>query len=103
MVLLRAKKDTRYYMAKTCFEAISKMRDQTAKVNYLIAGIKFYDRYLQRTLNVQINDVKKIYSKIISDSSIDKNEAMCSILASFESDEDKLKPVKCISKMLNAQ
>jgi hypothetical protein len=64
-------------------------------------GIKLYDKYLRRTLNVQINDIKKIYSKIMSDSNIDKNEAMRSIMGSFESGEDKLKPVKCFSRMLN--
>jgi hypothetical protein len=39
MILVSAKKDLRYYLAKTCFEVISKDKDQTTKANYLIMGI----------------------------------------------------------------
>jgi hypothetical protein len=57
--------------------------------------------YLVSLSQCQINDVKKIYSKILSDSNTDNNEAMQSIMASFDSDEDKLNPVKFFSRMLN--
>jgi hypothetical protein len=98
VILIATKKDIRYHMAKACFEAIPRQKNQTNKVNYFIMGVKFYDKYLRRALNIQINDVKKIYSKIISDPNA---EAMDSIMASFDNDEDKLRPVKFFTKMLN--
>jgi hypothetical protein len=100
MIIHAARKELKYYFAKACFEVISKEKDETRKANYLIMGIKFYDKYLRRTLNLQINDVKKIYSKILSDSDIDKNGIMQSISICFESD-DKLKPLKFLSKISN--
>ena len=57
-----------------------------------------YDKYLRRTLNLEINNVKKIYSKIISDPNLNKNESMSLITESFESN-DKLEPIKCLSQI----
>jgi hypothetical protein len=102
IILQAVRVDLRYYFAKACFEAIPTVELETRKANYLIKGIKFYDKYLRRTLNLQINDVKRIYSKILSDSNIDKNETMQLIVNNFNSD-DKLKPLKFLSRISNIQ
>ena len=57
---------------------------------------------MRRTLNLEINDAKKVYSKILSDPNLNKDESMRLITESFESD-DKLEPIKCLSKILNVK
>jgi hypothetical protein len=66
-------------------------------------GIKFYDTYLRRNLNLQINDIKEIYSKYIIDSNIDRNNSIRSLSAAFESDNVKLKPAKSLLEITNVQ
>jgi hypothetical protein len=55
-----------------------------------------------RTLNLEMNDAKKIYSKILSDYNMNKNESILKITESFDSN-DKLEPIKCLSKILNVK
>ena len=86
-------------MAKAFFQIINKEKDPITKVNYLIKGIKVYDNYLRRNLNLQIN-TEKIYSRIICNANI-KNEAINTISKSFQNDQDKLKPIESISILAN--
>ncbi|MGB7558614.1 MAG: hypothetical protein WBM37_08875, partial [Nitrososphaeraceae archaeon] len=65
-----------------------------------IKATKLYDKYLRRTLNLEINNAKKIYSKILADPNLNKDESMRQISESFESN-DKLEPIKSLSKILN--
>jgi hypothetical protein len=66
MVLVAAKKELEYYLAKSLFQSIAQENDESKKAQYLIKATKTYDKYLRRTLNLEINNVKKIYSKILS-------------------------------------
>lgn len=59
-------------------------------------GIKFYDRYLRRNFNLQINDINEIYNRFIFDSNIDNNEKIKLLSLAFENENDGLKPVKCL-------
>ena len=92
-------KDFKFYLAKAFFQIINKEKDPITKVNYLIKGIKVYDNYLRRNLNLQIN-TEKIYSRIICNANI-KNEAINTISKSFQNDQDKLKPIESISILAN--
>jgi|SRR5215217_7196148 hypothetical protein len=102
MILVAARKELGYYFAKSLFQTITREAEESKKAQYLIKAIKIYDKYLRRTLNLEINDVKKIYSKILSDFNINKNESIQLISESFNS-YDKLQPIKCLSKILNVQ
>jgi hypothetical protein len=44
-------------------------------MKYLIEGLTFYNKYIRRTLGLQINDLKMIYSKIIADATGDNNKS----------------------------
>jgi hypothetical protein len=77
-------------------------KEESKKAEYLVKGIRIYDKFLRRTLNLEINNSKKIYSKILSDHNINKNESMQLISESFES-KDKYEPIKSLSKILNAK
>jgi hypothetical protein len=61
-----------------------------------------YDRYLRKTLNLEINNAKKIYSKILSDPNLNEGESMRMISESFDSN-NKFEPIKILSKILNVK
>ena len=103
MILITVKKDLKFYFAKTVLEIASKEKEETKKANSLFKAIKIYDGYLRRALDLQISNTKEIYSKLLIDSSIDRNKAIESLSTAFERDNDKLKPVKCLSEIANVQ
>jgi hypothetical protein len=102
MVLVAARKEIGYYLAKSLFQTITHELEEPKKAQYLIKATKTYDKYLRRTLNLEINNVKKIYSKILSDSNLNKNESFRLISGSFDGN-DKLEPIKCFSKILDVK
>jgi hypothetical protein len=87
-----------YHFAKAYFQIGTNEEDNTKKMNYLIKGIKAYDKYLRRNLGVQI-DTKRIYSNIMCDPSIDQNKATNTFLESFDNEQDKLKPIKSVAEI----
>ena len=87
-------------MQNQLFQTATDEKEGSKKAGYLINATKIYDKYLRRTLNLEMNDAKKIYSKILSDPNFNKNESMRLISESFDSN-DKLEPIKCFSKILD--
>jgi hypothetical protein len=100
MILVSVRKDLGYYLAKTLFQTPSQEKEASKKWEYLVKGTKIYDKFLRNTLNLEINNARKIYSKILSDPNLNKNESMRLISDSFESN-DKYEPIKSLSKILN--
>lgn len=98
LILVAARRELAYYLAKSLFQTATQEREASKKAGYLIKATKMYDKYLRRTLNLEINDAKKIYSKILSDPNLNKNESMRLISESFESN-DKLEPINVLSKI----
>ena len=103
IVILHIRKEFKFYMAKTYFQLTAYQKDKTSKVGHLIHGIKSYDSYLRRSLNLQINNIKEVFSKIIVDSNIDNNNVTSILLASFQNDSYKLAPARCLSEITNIQ
>jgi hypothetical protein len=100
MILVTVRKELGYYFAKLLFQTTIHEKEESKKAEYLIKATKLYDKYLRRTLNLEINNAKKIYSKILADPNLNKDESMRQISESFESN-DKLEPIKSLSKVLN--
>jgi hypothetical protein len=92
------RKNFRFYYAKACISIISDKINDIKRSNYLLLGLKSYDKYLQKNLKLQIYDIPKTYSKIIFDSNTDENEVIRSIREAFMS-EGTLKPAKYLSKI----
>jgi hypothetical protein len=88
-----------FYLAKAYFQIIDKKEDPTNKVSCLIRGIKSYDSYLRKSLDLQIN-TDEIFSRIIGNVSIDTDKTIKEISEFFNDDYNKLKPIKCISNIL---
>jgi hypothetical protein len=94
-------KDFYFYLAKGSIESILE-KNEIAKVQFMLEGLKFYNRYLRRVIKLQIHNIEQIFSKLLSDSKIDKFGTMQSIYEAFEGD-DKLLPISRISTVLNIQ
>jgi len=98
MILVTARKELRYHFAKVLFQSATHEREGSKKAQYFVKAVKAYDKYLRGTLNLEINNTKKIHSKIIADPDSNKNESIRLISESFESN-DKVEPIKTLSKL----
>ena len=102
IILLNGSKHFKFYLARLSFRAISKVEGDVESMKYLIDGLTFYNKYIRRTLGLQINDLKMIYSKIIADATVDKDHSIKELILAFE-DKDTLKPVRCLTGLFNVK
>ena len=94
-------KEFNYYLARECFENIAK-KNEVSKIECIERGLNYYNRYLEKVLKLQIDDINEVISKILADPGVDKYMAIEWICKAFENNE-KLKPVSSISTILNIQ
>ena len=95
-----ARKDFRLYYAKGCFKIVSNEDIRVLdKAKYFKTGLIWYNKFLKKNIGLHINDIMKIYSKIITDSPLYQNSALISISESFNN-EDELNPLRCISDFI---
>jgi hypothetical protein len=99
LIFLTARKDFRYYFAKTLFCTQYKKQNDD-ELLYLIRGIEKYNAFVRSKTGLEIRDLRNLYSKILSDFAFNKDELINQLVTSFE-EEDKLKPIAYISKTLN--
>lgn len=72
-------------------------KNEVEKVNYLILAIQSYNAYLRKNIKLQINNVQRLYSRILVQQSSSKEEdSINSIYEAFKSG-NKLKPIGCLS------
>jgi hypothetical protein len=67
-------------------------------MEYLIKGLNSYNSFLKRHIKLEINEIKKIYSKIITLPTNEKIKTVNKIIQSFESG-DTLEPVRYLSSL----
>jgi hypothetical protein len=84
------KREFRFYFAKGCCKIMSNKNDKVEKIKYLFLLLSSYNKYLQRNLKIEINDIKKIYSIILSRETNQQIEIIESICVSLEGDKLKL-------------
>lgn len=89
-------KDFHFYLAKKYLDKTSSENEIDKKIKLLNQGLHSYNIFLKREINLQISDVKRICSKIITDSKQDINKEIDKISESFDK-TNKLKPIKTIS------
>jgi hypothetical protein len=77
------RKKFRLYFAKGCFLIMSNKKDEVEKMSYFMKGLDSYNSYLRRNLQLQINDLKRIYSKIMTVSPQHRNDLMVKISKFF--------------------
>jgi len=100
IIVLFANKESRFYFSKILFKQIANKDIEGDELKYLVKSLNSYNKYLRRSIGLQINDLKNIYSKIFSDPTIDKNYTVKKLSLAFE-DNDKFKTIKSLSELLN--
>jgi hypothetical protein len=85
ILCLFLRKEFRYYFAKGCSRIVINEKDEFKRLTYLDLLLDSYNKYLQRTIKVQLKDLDKIYSKLIYADINKKDEFMLiSISKTFE-------------------
>jgi VanZ family protein len=87
MTFALARRDFRLYFAKGCFVIIQSKHNEADKMRYFVMGMNSYNLYLRRQIKLEINDLKKIYSKIATAPSNKRNELMEKIMSIFFTDK----------------
>ena len=101
-VFALSRKRFRLYFAKGCLSIAKNSNDEVEKMEYVIKGLNSYNSFLKRHIKLEINEIKKIYSKITTLPSKEKIETINKIIYSFES-EDTLEPVRCLSSLKDSK
>jgi hypothetical protein len=99
---LLAVKRFNFYYAKTLVanSLYGQKEDEVKRIKHLLAGIDSYRKYLRNRLDLDI-DSSKVYPKITTLVSEDRNVLIKSMYEAFSEDADKLKPVVCLTTLLN--
>jgi hypothetical protein len=98
MVFALSRKRFRLYFAKGCLSIAKNSSDEVDKMEYLIKGLDSYNSYLKRHIKLEVNEIKKIYSKITTLPAKEKIDTVNRIIQSFESG-DTLEPVRYLSTL----
>jgi hypothetical protein len=91
-----------FYYAKTLVanSLYGQKEDEVKRIKHLFAGIDSYRKYLRNRLDLDINSAK-VYPKITALVSEDRNALIKSMYEAFSEDADKLKPIICLTTLLN--
>jgi len=98
MVFALSRKRFRLYFAKGCLSIAKNSGDEVEKMEFLIKGLDSYNSFLKRHIKLEINEIKKIYSKITTLPAKEKMDTVDRIIQSFESG-DTLEPVRYLSTL----
>lgn len=83
------RKDFRLYLAKHSLSLSMDTDNEIEKMRYVMFGLNSYDKYLKRTLKVQIKEIHTIFEKIISENSEKMNNIIKDLNTAFETDTFK--------------
>jgi hypothetical protein len=90
LALQLARKDFNFYLARAYFKVGSQQEDIVGKIRYLILTIDTYNKFLERNMKLKINDIRDIYSRIVSASPEEKIMIGESIGKALEKDKLEL-------------
>ena len=102
VVPLLTVKRLNFYYAKTLVanSLYGQKEVEVKRIKHLFAGIDSYRKYLRNRLDLDINSAK-VYPKITTLVSEDRNALIKSMYEAFSEDTDKLKPIICLTTLLN--
>lgn len=100
LVITNSRSLFKLYFAKGCFRIVLKeMSNEIDKAKYFIMGIIWYNKFLKKTINLQINNIDNICEKILR-SPLDNNKILLSISKAFYSN-DGFEPLRTILTIFN--
>jgi hypothetical protein len=105
IIFALARKKFRLYFAMGCFEIVKNAKpgkkDEVQKMSYVIKGLHSYNLYLRRYLNLEINNIKSLYSKM-SRAPIDQNRKVIDRISEIFIysclENDTLEPIRYLYK-----
>ena len=98
---LAVKRFNFYYAKALVANSLYEQKEnEVKKIKHLLLGLDSYRKYLRNRLNLDINS-PKVYPKITALVSEDRNALIKSMYEAFSEDTDKLKPVICLTTLLN--
>ena len=89
-----AKPEFRLYFAIGCFRIIQRRKDEVGKMRYLTRGLNSYNKYLKRSMNLQMSNLTNIYSKISTAPQEERKKIIESLSDSLEKGNNTLEPVR---------
>jgi hypothetical protein len=99
IILMSLDKGFRFYFARVSFMVMLQEQDDVTKMKYLIIGLNSYNKFIKRNLGLQIVNLRSIYSRIISDVSIDTEQLMNEVVMTFK-DNDRLGLIRYLTAFL---
>jgi hypothetical protein len=70
ILIQTVRNDFKLYLSQAYLNIAIEKDNKISLINLFVKGIDTYNDYLRRSLKFEIKDLKKIYSKIISDSTL---------------------------------
>ena len=98
LVMHEARKEFRYYFAIALFEISNVIHKEIKRIQYLVKGLNSYDKYMKRSLNLQIKNLKEIQEKIAVADSEYRNILLQTI---HEEKDDRFDIIKKLSEFLS--
>lgn len=92
-------KESRFYFSKSYFR-VARIKKDLNQMYYFGLGLVEYNKYIKRNLKHQIKEIDKIYSKAIVLDNDKRTEIISSLSDGFETEADRLKPLRTISTEL---
>jgi hypothetical protein len=100
-LLDQKRKHFQLFFAKACFKILSKDTiNEIDKVSYLMIGLTWYNKFLKRTIHLQIKDLSLVCSKVVFNSPLNKNKILTSISEAFNA-KDVFEPLRHISSLFS--
>ena len=87
---LVAKKHFRFYLARGYCLSATKKEDEFEKSRYLFSTLDSYNKFLRQHSQIEIKDIKRIYTSFLMADNDEKNQMIKSIYQSLEGDKLKL-------------
>lgn len=90
LIVALIRKDFRLYYAKGCFKKLimqSSGLNEANVMNYLTKGLKAYNSYIKRNMNLQIKDLNRIICKIAVTSEREKETIITKLVIAFNKDD----------------
>ena len=111
----------RFFLTKGCAILFAEKRDTINKIIYLMMCLSFYNKYLQKKINLRIHGIEKISSSIAASISPQKNiiqddnnnlydinnrsldSISLDLVKEFDKDNDKLAPLRFLTNFLEKE
>ncbi len=94
-------KEFRFHYARGCMRIALKQKQEYKKIQYAVAAIDSYDKFLDRHIKHKLNYVAKIVSNLSIDSEKMNEENLKKMAQAFE--ETELKPLSYFKTLLNIE